>query len=78
MVFRNITLARCFYSNIGCGILHSAQTKNGSQLTTRNEYIVRRIGKNRISVDVIGISEMINNYFERYIENIRNRENIEE
>lgn len=76
-VFINITLARCFYSNIRCGILHSAQTKKGSQLTTRNQYIVRRIDNNRISVDVIGISNIINDYFERYVENIRNRENIE-
>lgn len=76
-VFINITLARCFYSNIRCGILHSAQTKKGSQLTTRNQYIVRRIDNNRISVDVIGISNIINDYFERYLENIRNRENIE-
>lgn len=80
-VFINTTLARKFYGDIRCGILHSAQTKNGSQLAINKQYVVEFICTNRgrsISVDVIGISEIIRNYFYNYVEKIKNCRNEDE
>jgi hypothetical protein len=80
-IFINDTLARKFYRDIRCGILHSAQTKNGSQLTINKEYVVEFInnGKGRsISVDVLGISRIIKDYFSSYIEKLKDCSNEDE
>lgn len=79
-VFTNKKLAFIFYRDIRCGILHSAQTKNGSQLTVNEKYVVAVINTNRgkrISVDVVGMSGIIKNYYLDYIEKIRNRQNVD-
>lgn len=76
--FININLARKFYRDIRCGILHSAQTKNGSQLTIDKEYVIKFIYTSRgksISVDVVGISKMIKDYFFSYVEKLKDCRN---
>lgn len=78
-VFTNKDLALKFYSDIRCGILHSAQTKNGSQLTVNKKYVVAVINTNRgkrISVDVVGMSRIVKNYYSDYIEKLRNVSNV--
>jgi hypothetical protein len=80
-IFINITLAKKFYGDIRCGILHSAQTKNGSQLTINKEYVVKFIDSSRgrsISVDVAGISRIIRDYFYEYVEKIKDCSNEDE
>lgn len=79
-IFTNKELALIFYRDIRCGILHSAQTKNGSQLTVNENYTVAVINTNRrksISVDVVGISEIIKSYYSDYIEKLRNAQNVD-
>lgn len=75
-IFTNIKLAQRFYTDIRCGILHSAQTKNGSQLTVGEDYIVKLINNGRgISVDVIRVSRVIINYFNNYIQTLKDYRN---
>ncbi|MCI1578817.1 MAG: hypothetical protein LKH93_06345 [Clostridium beijerinckii] len=75
-VFIDETMAHKFYTDIRCGILHSAQTKNVSQLTVNEEYIAKLINGGRgISVDVVGISRIISEYFENYIEKLKDCRN---
>lgn len=76
-IFTTRTLARKFYSDIRCGILHSAQTKNGSQLTINEPNVVAYInGRNSISVDVKGMFEATKEYINNYINKLRDRNNI--
>lgn len=69
----NEKLANRFYSDIRCGILHSAQTK-GKSKSTFNENYVAKLEKieNRdyIKVDVRNITLEIENYYSRYKERI--------
>lgn len=78
-IFPTMPLARKFYSDIRCGILHSAQTKNGSQLTVNKSYVVSYIdNSNCISVDVKGISRIIEEYFLNYIDKLKDSNNEDE
>ncbi|MBK1810780.1 hypothetical protein JHL18_09035 [Clostridium sp. YIM B02505] len=77
-IFTSNNLARKFYGDIRCGILHSAQTKNGSQLTINKGYVAEFIYTNMrtsISVDVVGVSMVIKDYFLRYVEKIKQSNN---
>lgn len=65
-----------FYTDIRCGILHSAQTKNGSQLTFDKPYVVKMFGHNQISIDVEGFTKKLVDYYELYLDQLRNPENI--
>ncbi|MBE6088430.1 MAG: hypothetical protein E7206_10385 [Clostridium beijerinckii] len=78
-VFTNRTLAQRFYTDIRCGILHSAQTKSVSQLTVNEDHIVKLISNGRgISVDVARISRVIIDYFENYVEKLKDCRNEDE
>lgn len=78
-IFPTRKIAKKFYSDIRCGILHSAQTKNYSQLTVNESYVVKYLeDKDSISVDIIGIYEIIRNYFSSYIEKLNNPINEDE
>lgn len=77
-VFTDIDLAKRFYTDIRCGILHSAQTKGCSRLSVGGRQIIIPINDgDGISVDVEGLSNEIRKYFNRYIENLRCIENEE-
>lgn len=59
--------AEMFYKNIRCGILHSAQTKNGSQLTFYNPKVIELINDNEsIRVDIGKITDLIKEYYKNY------------
>lgn len=63
-----------FYADIRCGILHSAQTKNGSRLSCDQEEIVITIDdtyNSPISVNVIGLSNRLKVYFNEYCKRVR-------
>ncbi len=67
-VFDSIKKAECFYASIRCGILHSAQTKNGSQLTYGKSYIIDMFEEGRkIRVDVKRFSDIVWDYYQGYI-----------
>lgn len=59
------TVAEDFYSNIRCGILHSAQTKAESRLTDRDGFVVTVENKVLI-VSVAGVTNLVKNYFNSY------------
>ncbi len=62
--------AHIFYRDIRCGILHSAQTKNGSQLTFGKEYSVDLFESGKIRVDVINFSIDLRDYYDHYVEQL--------
>lgn len=59
------TVAEDFYSNIRCGILHSAQTKAESRLTDRDGFVVAVENKVLI-VSVAGVTNLVKSYFTSY------------
>ncbi|WP_394886327.1 hypothetical protein [Clostridium butyricum] len=70
-IFRNQKIAGIFYTDIRCGILHSAETKNGSQLTFNKTYVIKEIGLNTIKVNVEQMTNILNEYYLNYIERLR-------
>ena len=72
-VFDTHEKAERFYVDIRCGILHSAQTKNGSQLSASERSILKLIDQtpdSAIRVDVMLFSKRIEKYFNNYIREI--------
>lgn len=65
-VFDREEKAEAFYKDIRCGILHSAQTKNGSQLTFGKDYVAELLDKGGIRVDVRNLAERIFEYYKNY------------
>lgn len=59
-----------FYKDIRCGILHSAQTKNGSQLTFDNEYVIKMEDDKTLRVDIINFTAVLRAYYLKYIEDL--------
>lgn len=73
-VFDTQEKADRFYVDIRCGILHSAQTKNGSRLSTGQNDTVQYIDgyeNSAISVDVKKLEERLVLYFNEYCDRIR-------
>jgi hypothetical protein len=69
--FKDRQTAESFYSNIRCGILHSAQTKNESRLSDREDVVVI-LEEETLVVSVKGISSMLKAYFEHYLQKLSN------
>lgn len=67
--FRTENIANSFYTNIRCGILHSAQTKNESRLSDREDVVVTFEG-NTLVVSVKGMSLLLKTYFEHYLQKL--------
>ena len=72
----NTQKASRFYKDIRCGILHSAQTKNGSCLTFDTNYVVQIQGNGVMMVNVQGMYDVIDGYFERYCTELVNTQNV--
>ncbi len=71
-------MANIFYKSIRCGILHSAQTKDGCMLSTECEEAVEFFDNNRkIKVNVKLFSEKMEEYFLAYIDKLKNENNVE-
>lgn len=66
-VFNSDDIAEKFYCDIRCGILHSAETGNGSQLTVDKDYVVC-LSTNRkyVSVDVVNMAARLKKYIDDY------------
>lgn len=64
--FDEITAKR-FYKDIRCGLLHSAQTKNKSELTFYSSSLIEKInGDKSIRVDIGKMTEIIEEYYKNY------------
>lgn len=59
--------AQYFYTDIRCGILHSAQTKNGSQLTYDKSYVVEIFDDDKIRVDIVNFTNRMKEYYFSYL-----------
>ena len=59
------SIAESFYSNIRCGILHSAQTKAETRLSDREGFTVS-VEDGVLVVSVKGISNLVKTHFEEY------------
>ncbi len=73
-IFGTKKRAERFYKDIRCGILHSAQTYNGSRLSCDQSEIIIPIKSGYdvpISVSVIGFSNRLERYFEDYCYRLR-------
>lgn len=69
--FSSQRIAESFYTDIRCGILHSAQTKNESRLSDREDIVVA-FEQNTLVVSVKGVSSLLKTYFERYLQKLSN------
>ena len=72
-VFDTQEKADRFYVDVRCGILHSAQTKNGSRLSAFQDRTVCNIEGpgSPISVDVKKMEDRLFEYFTEYCERVR-------
>ena len=71
-IFYNDRMASCFYKHIRCGILHSAQTTNGSMLSIECSRPIEFFrGEACIKVNVVQFSQAMRDYFENYITRLR-------
>ena len=68
-IFDTKDKAKAFYSNIRCGILHSAETTEKSTLNTGKK--VEMYSKRKLEVGVIGIYNELHSYFENYKKQIK-------
>ena len=58
-----------FYTDIRCGILHSAQTKNNSRLSDRKGFVVK-FENDTLVVSVKGVSNVLKDYFKSYVKKL--------
>lgn len=75
-VFDRAQKSECFYGDIRCGILHSAQTKNGSQLKFDKNYTVELFEGKKIRVDVRNLADRIWDYYMEYKGRLLNPEEV--
>lgn len=64
-----------FYSDIRCGILHSAQTKNNARLTTKNEFVVD-LKDDILLVSVERLTAILFQYYNEYKNKVLDRNNV--
>lgn len=69
--------ANRFYKGIRCGILHSAQTTNNCCLTFGTDYTVRLQGNDVMMVDVQNTITRIEEYFDRYCDELMDASNVQ-
>lgn len=68
-------IAKHFYYDIRCGILHSAETKNGSILSFDGEKVIECLQEQTgIKVNVVKFSKELEDYFNRYIDRLLKNE----
>lgn len=73
----NTAMADRFYKDIRCGILHAAQTQNGSCLTFDSDYTVKTRVDGALMVDIRGMYNETCQYFDRYCNELKNTFNNE-
>ena len=66
-----------FYEDIRCGIVHFGTTKKNSRLTCDSNYIITEIEDENISVDINILEKRLEQYFQQYIKEIRQSDNLQ-
>ena len=74
--FCDVALAEEFYTNIRCGILHSAQTKAESRLSDRDDFVVT-VDNNILLVSVKGVSRIVKHHVHDYANRLRDSAEVE-
>lgn len=67
-------LARKFYKDIRCGLVHSGSTDNMSGLSCHLFELVTVLENGAISLDLIIMQNELNEYFKSYIKKLKNKE----
>ena len=67
----NYKIALRFYKDIRCGIVHFGTTKNNSRLTCDSDKLITELKDGNISVDISILEDRLENYFQKYIEEIK-------
>ena len=70
--FENQEVAKRFYQDIRCGILHSAQTSNKSRLSDGYFNTAARIEESVLVVSVARVTEILKEYFDSYSNKLLN------
>lgn len=71
--FGDPVVAELFYTGIRCGILHGAQTNECARLSADENYVVSLTEDEILYVSVSGYYNILRNYFENYVEKLRER-----
>ena len=64
-----------FYEEIRCGLLHSAETKNGSYFKLNSRKMIGYGERHVLFVDINRVTESVYNYFQNYCEDLRCQNN---
>lgn len=65
-VFDSSSKANMFYHSVRCGILHSAQTKDGARLSDDSSFVIR-LDNNVLVVSVLGLTNELRKYLNNYV-----------
>ncbi len=74
--FNNKTAPK-FYEDIRCGIVHFGTTKKNSRLTCDSNCIITEIEDENISVDINILEKRLEQYFQQYIKEIKQSDNLQ-
>lgn len=64
-------IAEKFYDDIRCSIMHFGSTENTSRLTCDSDKLITILENDDISVDIRVMNHVLKDYFNRYIEELR-------
>ena len=67
----NSKMARRFYEDIRCGIVHFGTTKRNSRLTCDSNCLISEITDDNISVDINVLEKKLEQYFEKYVKELQ-------
>lgn len=73
----NHKIALRFYQDIRCGIMHFGTTKRNSRLTCDSKYLISEITGGNISVDINILEKKLEQYFKKYIKELKQESQIE-
>lgn len=70
-------IAKKFYEDVRCSIVHFGSTENTSRLTANSTELLIVLENGDISVDIAIMKEKLKGYFNTYIEAVKQEENSE-
>ena len=66
-----------FYEDIRCGIMHFGTTKRNSRLTCDSDCLISEIADGNISVDINILEKKLEQYFEKYVKELQQKNQTE-
>lgn len=73
----NYKMALRFYEDIRCGIMHFGTTKRNSRLTCDSDCLISEITDGNISVDINILEKKLEQYFEKYVKELQQKNQTE-